>query len=596
VATWRCVQILLNYTHVQRVDRAGSMTVLALPVGVDPEVVSAYVRAVLYGREQALAVNRELCADDLRAWAERLAAPRESRPLRVSPSSAKKFRCPRQWAFKTIDRVPEPQGQSAALGEATHAELERYLRGGALPDTRTDAGQLAALIVPILPRGQVLGVERQMTCKSGISGASYHGLIDLLWDERRRVGVADHKTTSNIKAYALTPERLLDDEQSLIYAAFVLEEHPAQDYVPVQWNYVQTKSARRALPVRAEIPRERARAALAVLDETVVRPMQQILASARCAAEVEPNPSACGDYGGCPHRRYCPLTNEERIKGALESMSTSQHPTIWEQLQSKHTAPGAPAIPAGPYDGINRPPGEVPHGQAPAQSAPVQAAQAGPIAQSAPVQAAPIAGLPSWLTLGAAPAQGVIVEMTAQAPQVIVPPRLAEMAQAPAPAPIAMSAPMSTVSDTFFQPSQVEPDKEPAQIQAAPSTPPAPVEPVPTPEPDRPATIPAGRGRGFVLLDGCTGIGNPPWGGQLVRAAPLLRTAAARAAQALAVPDYRMADYGKGAGAFVAMLEQTLDESGPREGDMVVLDLGPESDHARATLQARASYTIRGTR
>jgi len=556
------------------------MAVPALPAGVDSDVASAYVRAVLYGREQALSTNRELCAEDLRAWARYLALPRESRPLRVSPSSAKRFRCPRQWAFKTIDRVAEPQGRSAALGEAVHAELERYLRGGALPDTRTDAGQLAALLIPILPRGRVLGVERHMMCKSGISGASYHGLIDLLWDERGRVGVADHKTTSNIKAYALTPERLLDDEQSLIYAAFILEEHPAQDIVPVQWNYVQTKSARRAVPVRAEISRERARAALSVLDETVVRPMQTILASARCAAEVRPNPSVCGDYGGCPHRRYCPLTNAERLTGALESMSTSQHPTLWEQLQGKHTAPGALAIPSGPYDGINRPPGEVPHGQtlAPAQNVPAaQASGAG----------APIQGLPSWLSIGAVPTQAPAAPQTAQSAAAIAPTMITAQpsVQAPVVQPAIVPPRMAEIPPISPIASVSAMSEQTAPIESAPT--------VPTSEPDHPSLT---RGRGFVLLDGCAGIGNPPWGGKLTSLAPLLRTAAARAAQALGVPDYRMADYGKGAGAFVAMLEQALDESGPGEGDIAVLDLGPESDHARATLQARASYTIRGTR
>jgi len=47
----------------------------------------------------------------------------------ISASQIKKYqRCPRQWAYRYIEKRPEPSSKSAELGSEIHKVLEDYFR------------------------------------------------------------------------------------------------------------------------------------------------------------------------------------------------------------------------------------------------------------------------------------------------------------------------------------------------------------------------------------------------------------------------------------------------------------------------------------
>ena len=61
----------------------------------------------------------------------------------TSASQITTFRdCKRLWFYQSIMGLPTPQRASAALGEAVHTQLEKYLDDGTQPDA-SQAGRIA---------------------------------------------------------------------------------------------------------------------------------------------------------------------------------------------------------------------------------------------------------------------------------------------------------------------------------------------------------------------------------------------------------------------------------------------------------------------
>jgi putative RecB family exonuclease len=54
---------------------------------------------------------------------------RRGKPRHLSPSSASTFeQCPRRWAFRYVERLPDPPGEPALAGTFAHAVLERLFQ------------------------------------------------------------------------------------------------------------------------------------------------------------------------------------------------------------------------------------------------------------------------------------------------------------------------------------------------------------------------------------------------------------------------------------------------------------------------------------
>lgn len=122
-------------------------------------------------------------------------------------------------------------------------------------------------------------------------GNDYGGKIDRLIIHDDRVIVRDWKTLKDLK-WALTPERLLDDEQGVIYAWAAYEA--GAERVTDQWVYLCTTKPEIKI-VQVEQPKERVRRRLAVINEQADE--MKNLAATLAPGEFNANMDACHSYG-----------------------------------------------------------------------------------------------------------------------------------------------------------------------------------------------------------------------------------------------------------------------------------------------------------
>lgn len=211
------------------------------------------------------------------------------------------------------DRLPAG-AFGKALGSEVHRLAEIYLvqpprRARRSIDWNDLPGLCLAELVPHLPpAGSVSrrNVERRFSVK--VNGVSFRGLIDLVGAASRAVvAVHDHKTTRDIRAYALLPDAvarqlnqpkrsLRDDLQACLYVLAQAQGTEAAGGV-CRWNYTETQRARRSLPVVQYIPRTHAL--------TVAHAASDVARTVEAFETVEdatPNTTACDEYGGCWYR------------------------------------------------------------------------------------------------------------------------------------------------------------------------------------------------------------------------------------------------------------------------------------------------------
>ena len=275
--------------------------------------------------------------------------------VRLSASQIKKYqRCPRQWAYRYIEKRPEPSSKSAELGSEVHNILESYLLHGAeFPSTK--AGNIAKSGIHIVGPLKELyagesgdGIQVEKEFQFPLYGATIRGFIDLaITDEPV---VIDHKTSSNPQKYGLTPETLADDVQALMYAYAKLyvegmtyelgEPVPtlaeyrdslwtAYPVVELRWIYYSTRRAAPAYEVKAIMTREeiesKTRSLRPVIEEMVETKLKVLEAE-----KVRGNVEACGDFGGCPHASVCSIG-----KDPMQQMSLAWNETTEKEKEKK---------------------------------------------------------------------------------------------------------------------------------------------------------------------------------------------------------------------------------------------------------------------
>jgi hypothetical protein len=260
------------------------------------------------------------------------------KPVYLSATQIDNFRrCPRVWAWDKIGRIPRTPAQSLELGSRVHEILEAYYKGEGAPDLsetwRFDAkgalfypGKIASsMISKAIPAKAVPLLEVELDFKNTTVGAAYGviyvGKIDVHWRTRMPVGEAlvlrDHKTSSDPAAWGKKEEDLKNDTQCLIYSRVGLDLYPEVEAVDFGLNYGSTKlqSKKNYHPnwvMSAAKVRERFESQI----EPLAIYMAQLKREERHPLEIEPNPNACGDFRGCPHRERCQLTAKQKI-GAL---------------------------------------------------------------------------------------------------------------------------------------------------------------------------------------------------------------------------------------------------------------------------------------
>lgn len=252
-----------------------------------------------------------------------------------SPSSVSTAeQCRRKWWLRYREKIRQPEltwkqikrgrvkprgGQrGAAIGKEVHRLAEIYLTVRAsrvarrrLIDWNDLPGQCLQELIPLLPPAGSVSrkdVERRVTVV--VDGVRFQGLIDLVGSAAARVvELYDHKSTSDIRAYALLPDAvavrtaqpkrsLKNDLQACLYTlARATESRPVASGGLCRWNYTETGRSRRSLPVVQYVPTSHAHT-VASKAARVARECE----SFRKIEDAKPDTTACADYGGCWYR------------------------------------------------------------------------------------------------------------------------------------------------------------------------------------------------------------------------------------------------------------------------------------------------------
>lgn len=328
--------------------------------------------------------------------------------------------CRRKWAWGKIENIYPPPHRSAEVGTRVHTILEGWLERAIAPDLDETltidghtylTGRIAIEGIPLLPPpGPHLTIEKSF--KYG----HWNGRIDVEYRaENGNPVIMDHKTTSSWD-YAKKPEDLETDVQALTYAQQAFAAYPHATHADLIWTYMKTSKPYKAKRVHLQVSREYTHAAMRHYDELALE-MIALRSSGLRALQIEPNPSACNKYGGCPHISRCNLSSQELMRGFMtqpfqtdlmakiaaekarqSGVAVSQPVGLPAPMMAQAPSlpgappalPGAPALPPLPVMAAPALPPSLPVAAAPAL--PVMAAPALP--PSLPVAAAPAAVFP----------------------------------------------------------------------------------------------------------------------------------------------------------------------------------------------------------
>ncbi len=286
--------------------------------------------------------------------------------------------CPRKWAFRYISDVPKPpQGESAALGSELHTISEDYLSYGKKPDRLTKAGEMFIEGLRYLPSPGVGGVEGEYVLT--VAGISYVLKVDYrgplpasaeFMGKREPVDrvVLDHKSSKSPKRYGIwNAAGFLAVPQPVIYAAADIVQSGDKE-ARLRWLYYQSKGAPWAKPSDAILCKSQVSDAFGAIVHPTAEKLVQLYKTRPDPLTVEPNPSHCDAYGGCPYKgTACVLSDSEVWAGVAKQLDQKKEnrpmaePKDLMSLLSQK--PGAAAAIASPStgatatarDGVNAP-------------------------------------------------------------------------------------------------------------------------------------------------------------------------------------------------------------------------------------------------
>lgn len=226
--------------------------------------------------------------------------------------------CPRRYAYKYLENLPDPAGKAAELGSKCHDVWEDYFKYTTQPDADTQEGRIvkAGLHLYPLPRDVNFNVEEDLIAEH--NAVPYRAKLDLLWRQMSTLFVNDHKTSSNPRKYGLTEQSALDDPQFVLYTAIGWAWNDLAEPMPKlvgRWTYHSTKGAVNPFIVSREVGRAES---IEHLERVVEPPAREILHTIRTrpkAKDVEPKLSGCDAfYKPCPFIGFCPVTDAQRSR------------------------------------------------------------------------------------------------------------------------------------------------------------------------------------------------------------------------------------------------------------------------------------------
>lgn len=241
--------------------------------------------------------------------------------------------CKRKYAFSYVCGIKSPGTKAQELGkEVDDNQLQPYLSKGRSIDAHIPAGEIALSALKYLPQPMHPGLEVQkaLWMPSPSKLFAYRGYLDL-WlpfrglpdmpsDEPGIPIVSDFKTSGNLD-WAKTETTLAEDVQAQLYATWAMWERKVRT-VDLVWIYMLTKGTKR----KSKRVHIRVDGAHVFHQFKKIDALGRQIYELRKAAEglegdaamafamaQKPNPSACGAFGGCPHRHLCNLTDLEFV-------------------------------------------------------------------------------------------------------------------------------------------------------------------------------------------------------------------------------------------------------------------------------------------
>ena len=476
---------------------------------------------------------------------------------KISPSQIATFTdCPRKWYFGSVVKVPRVTHPSAEKGERIHTILEGYLGTGILVAPPTlDGAELAAIAesgICHLPDPAHFKIDLEsawsFTRETPGGPVLYNGRKDLEYDAADGIWtVGDHKTTSNLR-YALTKEALKTDPQGILYGAQALQARN-RDKVRLTWIYYQTKRPYKSRLVEVVLDEAHVEAEMLKLDEIVGRKMLPLVGRKDLhQTEVEPNLQSCDKYGGCPYREICEVSPVARLRSVFSRFDVPENPL---EIDKEGTGTMSSILEK-------------------LKAAKALAAGTAPKATEAPDDTGPNVNPPEATT----PADPIVDDV--KAPETVAIP---EEPKAPAePAPEEPKAKRTR-----------GPNKPKAQLTETQPT--QPTEPTQATD-EAEATV--------ILLVDASLVGELA-NSAVITDSAIYKEVHRQVNEELKVPDYTMADYGKGAGAFSVVFAEVLDKAistAKEDGASAVLFLC--DTHCRewsitsATWRDRADSIVKG--
>jgi len=283
------------------------------------------------------------------------------KPFHSSASQISTYElCPRKWALDKIDRLPRKPNKFAAQGTALHKIAEEWLRDGILPPV-SDLGERITPALPLLPPPNTQGLQVEQSLTRTLEGIPFKGVIDVKipYPYREVPAIYDHKSTTNFK-WALTPEGFLDDPQACLYAWDTILDSQEQGYkgdvVDLQWTYIRTTGAPKALPITRRVSLSEV---MPRMTKTTTTALEQKLLRETISSglELPPDASGCEAYGGCPYVETCNLTASQRIRSIMSQGNA--HNAFMAKLEARRAQAGQ-AVSAEPHPAPAEAPTSVP--------------------------------------------------------------------------------------------------------------------------------------------------------------------------------------------------------------------------------------------
>lgn len=241
-----------------------------------------------------------------------------SSEFHVSPSQLDKFlHCQRSWGARYIAGLPEPPNQYAERGTAVHKVCEDWILSAKPPDLTTLYGRIAYPAIKCIPAPRTNGLLPERKVDWTADGVAWNFIKDLEFPGLD-THIWDYKTTSNLM-YQKTPDLLVNsDPAGIVYAAHAFELHRAKS-VTLEWLYLTASPPHRCLPVIARPAKQHCLERFAWLN-SVAKTMIEHRKAGTNWLDLEPGPSYCNAFGGCPHRAACNLSPIDEFRSML-SMS-----------------------------------------------------------------------------------------------------------------------------------------------------------------------------------------------------------------------------------------------------------------------------------